>query len=379
MTLDQAVESARDLLHRAGWRPAVAGHDVWIASGLETVLPETVLLCLQRSDAINVLRRRGIEVFCLSEHVPPSEVAGGSTLDLLTHPATRRFCAELQPLALMAFKPSERLRQATEALRAVLIGGDPIAARAAENKLAFMDLAAAAGLKTPLWESLTVEGDDDLSAQLARFGLPLVVQGARGNAGQRTWLATNHDEVLAAGRAEAGRPVRVAEFVEGVPFTATGLSVRGGLAGWIEACRQLTGIEWLTPHRLGSCGNAWGDPGLDSCSDAVADAMKRVAGALDQRGYHGVFGVDDLGLDKVDRAILSAVCARFGGGPVGLSTLAVSVGEETDTVEEVYEPFLLQRGLLMRTPRGRVATPAAWLHLGLDAPPPPEPPAGLFD
>ncbi len=82
-----------------------------------------------------------------------------------------------------------------------------------------------------------------------------------------------------------------------------------------------------------------------------------------------LFGVDDLGLDKVDRAILDAVCSRFGGGPVGLSTLAVSVGEETDTVEDVYEPFLLQLGLLMRTPRGRVATPQAWQHLGLVAPP----------
>jgi Holliday junction DNA helicase RuvB len=85
-----------------------------------------------------------------------------------------------------------------------------------------------------------------------------------------------------------------------------------------------------------------------------------------------LFGVDDLGLDKVDRAILHAVCARFGGGPVGLSTLAVSVGEETDTVEEVYEPFLLQLGLLMRSPRGRVATSAAWQHLGLVPPSNPE-------
>jgi Holliday junction DNA helicase RuvB len=78
-----------------------------------------------------------------------------------------------------------------------------------------------------------------------------------------------------------------------------------------------------------------------------------------------LFGVDDLGLDKVDRAILEALCSRFGGGPVGLGTLAVCIGEQTDTVEDVYEPFLLQRGLLMRTPRGRVATAAAWSHLGL--------------
>ncbi len=81
-----------------------------------------------------------------------------------------------------------------------------------------------------------------------------------------------------------------------------------------------------------------------------------------------VFGVDELGLDKVDRSILSAICTRFGGGPVGLSTLAIAVAEPTETVEDVYEPFLIQQGLLMRTPRGRVATPAAWRHLGLDAP-----------
>jgi holliday junction DNA helicase RuvB len=108
--------------------------------------------------------------------------------------------------------------------------------------------------------------------------------------------------------------------------------------------------------------------------------LKRVRDFAEVRGNgrvdlevarHGLelFGVDELGLDKVDRAILDAVCSRFGGGPVGLSTLAVSVGEETDTVEDVYEPFLLQLGLLMRTPRGRVATASAWQHLGLAAPP----------
>jgi holliday junction DNA helicase RuvB len=81
-----------------------------------------------------------------------------------------------------------------------------------------------------------------------------------------------------------------------------------------------------------------------------------------------VFGVDHLGLDKVDRSILVAVCERFGGGPVGLSTLAISVGEAQETVEDVYEPFLIQQGLLMRTPRGRVGTAAAWSHLGLQPP-----------
>jgi Holliday junction DNA helicase RuvB len=100
-------------------------------------------------------------------------------------------------------------------------------------------------------------------------------------------------------------------------------------------------------------------------------AEVRADGVVDAPVAHeglALFGVDALGLDKVDRSILSALCERFGGGPVGLSTLAISVGEPTETVEDVYEPFLIQQGLLVRTPRGRVATPAAWRHLGLSPP-----------
>ena len=82
-----------------------------------------------------------------------------------------------------------------------------------------------------------------------------------------------------------------------------------------------------------------------------------------------VYDVDELGLDRLDRAVLDALVRRFGGGPVGVGTLAVAVGEEVETVEEVAEPFLVRAGLLARTPRGRVATPAAWGHLGLTAPP----------
>jgi len=80
------------------------------------------------------------------------------------------------------------------------------------------------------------------------------------------------------------------------------------------------------------------------------------------------FAVDDLGLDRPSRAILSALCERFDGGPVGLKTLAICVSEPDDTVEDVYEPFLIQQGLLLRTPKGRVATPAAYTHLGLTTP-----------
>jgi len=81
-----------------------------------------------------------------------------------------------------------------------------------------------------------------------------------------------------------------------------------------------------------------------------------------------LYEVDVVGLDRIDRAVLEAIVDRFGGGPVGLSTLAVAVGEEPETIETVAEPFLVRLGLLMRTPRGRVATVAGWEHIGRTAP-----------
>lgn len=107
-------------------------------------------------------------------------------------------------------------------------------------------------------------------------------------------------------------------------------------------------------------------------------AVARASGVIDVEVANEalkVFEVDDLGLDKVDRSILSAIVERFGGGPVGLSTLAIAVGEEPETVEDAYEPFLLQSGLVKRTPRGRVATKNTYLHLGID---PPQHPQGTL-
>jgi Holliday junction DNA helicase RuvB len=90
-------------------------------------------------------------------------------------------------------------------------------------------------------------------------------------------------------------------------------------------------------------------------ADVAADALE-------------LLEVDAEGLERLDREILRTIVEKFEGGPVGLSTLAISVGEEQDTVEDVYEPYLLQRGLIKRTPKGRVATARAYQHLGLDAP-----------
>ncbi|MGH2694780.1 MAG: Holliday junction branch migration DNA helicase RuvB [Actinomycetota bacterium] len=109
---------------------------------------------------------------------------------------------------------------------------------------------------------------------------------------------------------------------------------------------------------------------------AQVRAEGTIDGAIASEALH-VFKVDDMGLDKVDVAILDALVGPFGGGPVGLSTLAIAVGEEPDTIEDVYEPYLMRIGFLRRTPRGRVATEAGFAHVG--APPPsPETAARLF-
>ena len=92
-----------------------------------------------------------------------------------------------------------------------------------------------------------------------------------------------------------------------------------------------------------------------------------ITGASAELGLK-LFGIDERGLDKVDRTLLENLCVSFAGRPVGLSTLAISLGEPTETVEDVIEPFLIQQGFLLRTPRGRVPTEAAWHHLGLTPP-----------
>jgi len=100
-------------------------------------------------------------------------------------------------------------------------------------------------------------------------------------------------------------------------------------------------------------------------------AQVRAGGSINGRVARDAlefFEVDPLGLDEADRRVLRTVINKFGGGPVGLETIAAATGEESGTVEDVYEPYLLQLGLLARTPRGRVATPAAYKHLGLEVP-----------
>ncbi|MEA2269047.1 MAG: holliday junction helicase RuvB [Solirubrobacteraceae bacterium] len=182
------------------------------------------------------------------------------------------------------------------------------------------------------------------------------------------------------------------------PFTLIGATTRAGLLSTplrdrfgIQHRLETYGVEDLARIVRRSAGilgialddgGAWAIAARSRGTPRVANRLlKRVrdwaevrgSGVVDQAAADAaltLLEVDELGLDRLDREILAAVCRKFGGGPVGLSTLAIAVGEESDTIEDVYEPYLMQCGLLQRTPRGRAATARAYEHLGL------EPPAG---
>jgi holliday junction DNA helicase RuvB len=145
------------------------------------------------------------------------------------------------------------------------------------------------------------------------------------------------------------------------------------LAAIVSRSAGILGIDLDEPGARAIATRSRGTPRIaNRLLKRVRDyAEVRMEGVCDARAAHAALDlleVDERGLDRLDREILRAVCVKFDGGPVGLSTLAVAVGEEQDTIEDVYEPYLLQEGLLQRTPRGRCATAAAFDHLGLETP-----------
>lgn len=211
---------------------------------------------------------------------------------------------------------------------------------------------------------------------------------------------------IVLGKGPAARSIRL----DLPPFTLVGATTRTGLiTGPLRDRFGLVArLDYYTPEDLESivhraagifdvpvhdagareiAGRSRGTPRIaNRLLRRVRDyAEVRGTGVVDEAAAQAgltLFGIDGRGLDKVDRAILHALCHRFGGGPVGLSTLAIGAGEPGETVEDVHEPFLIQQGLLLRTPRGRVATDAAWAHLGLEQPSTNgtgATPGGLFD
>jgi Holliday junction DNA helicase RuvB len=204
------------------------------------------------------------------------------------------------------------------------------------------------------------------------------------------------DVIVGKGPGATAIPLEIA------PFTLVGATTRAGLlpAPLRDRFGFTAHLDFYEPAELdiivrrsaGLLGVALRDDGADEIAGRsrgtprIANRLlRRVRDFAEVRGDGVItraaaraalelYEVDESGLDRLDRAVLWALIRRFGGGPVGLSTLAVAVAEEAETVEVVAEPFLVRSGLIVRTPRGRVATPAAWEHLGLTPPAPAGPP-----
>ncbi|MFN2625182.1 MAG: Holliday junction branch migration DNA helicase RuvB, partial [Mycobacteriales bacterium] len=198
------------------------------------------------------------------------------------------------------------------------------------------------------------------------------------------------DVVIGKGPGATAIPLDVAPFTLVGATTRTGLLTgplrdRFGFVGHMEFYddRELEAVLWRSARLLGVSLEADGaaviarrSRGTPRIANRLLRRVRdfaevRAAGVVTEPvavEALALYDVDLLGLDRLDRAVLDALLRRFAGGPVGLTTLAVAVGEEPETVECVAEPFLVRAGMLARTPRGRVATASAWAHLGLTPP-----------
>ncbi|HTP15177.1 MAG TPA: Holliday junction branch migration DNA helicase RuvB [Streptosporangiaceae bacterium] len=271
-----------------------------------------------------------------------------------------------------------------------------------------MIIAAELGAPLRITSGPAIERSGDLAAVLSTLGEGEVIfideihRVAR-PAQEMLYLAMEDfrvDVVVGKGPGATAIPLDIA------PFTLVGATTRAGLlpAPLRDRFGFTAHLDFYEPAELGVIvrrsagllGADLRDEGADEIAGRsrgtprIANRLLRrvrdfaevrgdgVISAAAARAALELYEVDDSGLDRLDRGVLTALIRRFGGGPVGLSTLAVAVGEEAETVEVVAEPFLVRQGLIMRTPRGRVATPAAWQHLGLAPPGPGSDTATLF-
>ncbi|WP_243727505.1 Holliday junction branch migration DNA helicase RuvB [Actinocrispum wychmicini] len=334
-----------------------------------------------------------------------TEMDADTTLSPLAVPEERDVESSLRPKRLSEFVGQARVREQLQlvlegAMRRgsppdhVLLSGPPGLGKTSLS----MIIAAELGSAIRITSGPALERAGDLAAMLSNLleGDVLFIDEihriAR-PAEEMLYLAMEDfrvDVVVGKGPGATSIPLDIA------PFTLVGATTRSGmLTGPLRDRFGFTAhMEFYEPHELEQVlTRSAVILGVDLRPDGAAEiasrsrgtprianrllrrvrdyAEVRANGAVTREVAHSalaVYDVDELGLDRLDRAVLGALVRSFGGGPVGISTLAVAVGEESTTVEEVCEPYLVRAGMLARTPRGRVATAAAWQHLGLRAP-----------
>ena len=340
----------------------------------------------------------------------PAEAPGDRLVSALADADDRMIEGALRPKRLGEFVGQARVREQLSVVLQgavqrgrvpdhVLLAGPP---GLGKTTIA-MIIAAELGAPLRITSGPAIERAGDLAAVLSTLGEGEVVfidelhRVAR-PAEEMLYLAMEDfrvDVIVGKGAGATAIPLEIA------PFTLVGATTRAGLLpgplrdrfGFTAhldfyAAQELgvivqrsAGLLGVPLHDDGAAEIAGRSRGTPRIANRLLRRVRDFAevrgnGVIDRaaaRAALELYEVDESGLDRLDRAVLDALIRRFGGGPVGLSTLAVAVGEEAETVEVVAEPFLVRCGLMARTPRGRVATPAAWHHLGLT------PPAALGD
>lgn len=258
-------------------------HDPWMAVCLATARPGVPVATFggeeEREHLAGLTGRLVI--------VPPP--AEPSTRALLADPRVAAMIAE-QPSELLSFKPARRLEDAAAALGARYALAPAALSGGLENKLALADLALAAGVEAPRQETIRLSGDfADVAPSLRR---PLVVQSPRGHAGGRTWQIADEAAWRELTATLQGRPARAAEFVVGRPGTVNAVVDHRGAVVVTAPIVQVTGVSWLTPFALGSCGNDFTWRPEPQPGAGPAELAERLGAELARRGYRGHFGVD---------------------------------------------------------------------------------------
>jgi hypothetical protein len=280
--------------HLAG--PVVyVGVDPHYGLGPEQWLADYSMVCRHETAVLPMLRDKNIKVFCLQQEIGDGKLPGRATAGLAHHPLVLEFLqaqARRGPLSILLFKPSAQIDELCAQHGFRVLGAPARIARPMENKVNFFRLLDGLGLPHPAWNEVDLR-EVDYDALSRKFGRHVVIQGAHGFSGNRTFDVTDGAAFAIASAALRHRRARVSQYVEGRPMTLNGCVFSPDLVLTNRLFHQVTGVPECTVYKLGACGNDWmAEPASEAAQQAAAGVAQALGRELGQRGFRGTFGVD---------------------------------------------------------------------------------------